>query len=229
MVPYFDFLQEHYAKSWPPFTGLLRKHMLASLLVDLLPEQCPNAVTIVIQRIGERFCTGAGERGSVIMTGLQEISGFSPKACNHDCTKPFHALQGGSALHAAVVANGPLRAAALSMVMADDKIDLVKLCVDAASQDLDVLFLGEWDGELSATCAKAVTKPKQPRIGIPLAPSTVVKRRWGKEGFTYEEFIDYAELEFARHLSCRPVMPTKPYIWKIGLNSAFMWHSAHVN
>ena len=132
-------------------------------------------------------------------------------------------------MHAAVVANGPLRAAALSMAMIDDKIDLVKLCVDAASQDLDVLFLGEWDGELSATCAKVVTKPKQPRIGIPLAPSTVVKRRWGKEGFTYEEFIDYAELEFARHLSCRPVMPTKPYIWKIGLNSAFMWHRAHVN
>ena len=223
---------------WTP-AAADRRYYYDALVFEAVIAQLPASTVVSITRRMDYKVSG---NTPYVTYPMAPVLGYTPKACNHGLDAGLHNLQGGDSLDMRFNLDGCLVPPSCS-----SSIDLVDLCSAAEENGVNVLFLGEWDGSLSAACKQAcMTKTRRPFVSdwrpAIVGPRVSHLRELGgsrgdfscfykyAEEFRYEELLRQWADAVRRHpdieqgpLGVDIALELEP---RTGLNAAVMWFFA---
>ena len=204
------------------------QHYFQTILAESLQAQMPDSTIVIISRQDDPIIPGQ----TTCVTGrLRPLLGYAPKKSSLGegaLRELFH--EGG--LHVRVTMNGPLHGGEFRD--SSGFIDLTALAVAAWKKHISCVFVGEWDGSLSASVARGLEYLVTDLYGgrIPRSPppprrqlAEAVRAMNGHVG-PYSSYYEYASevwLEKALRAKASKGTYTNDYAMKVGINAACMW------
>ena len=220
---------------WEP-SGMDARCYYSAILFEAVVGQLPGSTVVSICRAIDYMVPGSVPQ---VVSPMRSVPGYKPKACNHAAGADLHELQGGASLRMRFNLDGCL--APTSLAFASSAIDLVDMCAAAEAHQVNVIFLGEWDGALCAACKEACRTPRMSTTFGPSRQRTSADapvRELGRSKGDFSAFREHAEErrceELLRewgdavrdgHCEQEPVPPRglEPHV---GINAAVMWFFA---
>ena len=196
-VPYLTELIQKYGHFTPSAAD--RRSYYEAVAYESMVGQLPRATVLTICRTSDLL---RSSNTSSVVGPVWAPPGYRPKQCYLSEDQQLQALAGGGKLTVRGSRGGPLLLD--EHFTTQGPFDLVSACYTATVQGMRVVFVGEWDGSLSLSCAMAVLarlhgqacRPTRAlALTTPQAECVLATRRMGAQptAYRYDEFYTYAK------------------------------------
>lgn len=205
------------------------QHHFQAVAMESLQAQMPRSTIIAISRQGDPLIAGQ----STTVTGrMRPVLGYAPKRSSRG-PGDLRELACARDLHVRVTTQGPLKGSDF-IDNNDNFLDVHELVFSAWERDIPTIFVGEWDGSLSAGVAHglihwASTHRRIPRSLGPVDGHEEPLRAFKGYVGPYSGYLDHASEKWCEK-ALRDVAAGAGVInnhdTMVGINAAVMWFHA---
>lgn len=228
-------LIQSYCKHKPSHQDKCRYY--ETLVFEAICGQMPLSTVCSICRQSDYIKAGVTP---AVLSALSHVPGYTPKQSAVDDNGDLVPLHSGHSLIARTTLNGPLNPQ--EFISSRGHIDLVGMCSAATANNMNIIFLGEFDGSLALGCATGMLyhqKVARPISATWSPPEGKRLKVLGGYVGNYEDYHDYAKDHRVRQILADYLKndgdgslwtaPTTALLQpQTNINAAVMWFHARV-